>query len=280
MKFVILTFLLILFVSLFVGILYIYWPGSCNIINTCPSGQICSNGKCITQCNSANPCINGQICYKGQCIPDVTCSSSNLCPSGQVCLDGQCVPKIDTGCSKTNPCPSGQQCVNGKCVNECITTSTIFTLQFTNVPSAVQGSTFLRADGGSLETYSNVTPPLDTTFQFIFQKIGCTDLNPNINYGDRVQLASYDILYAQCGNGTCSLNPPDSFPCKTGSWQTFIVGSAMGKTGQVCFGDQITLTQTVGSKCTMSATTTQGNTQVFCVNGNRKEEVFTILPIN
>lgn len=270
-----LMFLLVAFVILFGVISYNYWPGFCSIINYCPSGQICLGGQCIPNiaCSSTNPCPSGQICYDSHCIPIVTCSTSNPCPSGQVCLNGKCVP--NDACGSTNPCPTGQICTNGKCITECITTSIIFTLQFTNVSIG----TFLRADGGSLETYSNVSPPLDTTFQFTFQKIGCADSNPNINYGDRVQLVSYNQLNAQCGAGTCSLNSPDSYACKTGSWQTFTVGSAIGKTGQVCFGDQIILTQTTGSKCSMSATTNQGNTQVFCVDGNRKEEIFTILPV-
>lgn len=272
-----LIFLLVIFISLFVGILYIYWPGSCNSINPCPSGQICSNGKCAITCNSSNPCPTGQLCYNGLCIPNITCSTANPCPNGQTCSNGKCVPNIN--CNTTNPCPSGQNCTGGKCVPSCITTSDIFTLNFKNALSF----TFLQSNGGSLNATDIYTLPLDTSFQFIFQKLYCPGQNdPTINYGDLVQLVSYDILYTQCGAGTCSLNQLDGLKCQTKSWQTFTVRSATGKTGQVCFGDQIRLTQTVGSNCSISILTPvsgQPLPNIYCVDGDQDGSVFTILPV-
>lgn len=283
MNLVLLTILLVVFVILFIGILYIYWPGSCNSINICPSGQSCLNGKCVTKCSSSNDCPTGQICYNKQCIPNVSCSSTNPCPNGQTCLGGLCVPNI--GCSSSNPCTSGQQCINKNCVPACITTSTLFNLQSINLPywdwHSQNGLFFLKSNGGSLNII-NTSPPLDTSFQFIFQKNGCSNNNQNINYGDLVQLSSYNLLNAQCGAGTCSLNSPDNKSCQTGSWQTFIISSPTGKTGQVCFGDQIRLTQTAGSKCSISAGTPDSGVDmqsVYCTNGGNLS-IFTILPVN
>jgi len=95
---------------------------------SCPSGQTCVNGKCITAGPPLNPCINdvcpsGQKCVNGVCVnitpppPIDPCQNVN-CPSGQKCVNGVCVtppPPIDP-CQNVN-CPSGQKCVNGVCVN-------------------------------------------------------------------------------------------------------------------------------------------------------------------
>ncbi len=85
-----------------------------------------------------------------------------------------------------------------------ISLSSIFTLNLKNWISSETGTfTFLQWIGTSLQTTTNVklsTNPLDTSFQFIFQKLGCSDQSNTINYGDRVQLVTYNILFANCGS--------------------------------------------------------------------------------
>ncbi len=161
-----------------------------------------------------------------------------------------------------------------------ISLSSIFTLNLKNWISSETGTfTFLQWIGTSLQTTTNVklsTNPLDTSFQFIFQKLGCSDQSSTINYGDRVQLVTYNILFANCGWGTCS-TVTGSGDCLTGSWQTFIIRSANGsKTGPVCFGDDIYITQTTGTNCSVSAAGANG---VFCVDGDTSNAVITIFPV-
>lgn len=164
----------------------------------------------------------------------------------------------------------------------------IFTLNFKGWYSGVTGTfTFLQSSGSlgkivqdSLLTKENVTistKPLDTSFQFIFQKIGCSDSSSTIHYGDRVQLVNYALRVAQCAAGTCStVSPNDYGDCLTKSWQTFTVRSATGKTGSVCFGDEIRLTQTATGNCNICAGSGE---EVICYNGDNDNSVLIIYPV-
>ena len=168
-----------------------------------------------------------------------------------------------------------------------VSISSIFTLNCKGWISYPNGTfTFLQNVDDALLTVDKVTlstKPLDASlpdpsqsFQFMFQKFSCPDSDPIvINYGDRVQLVTNRMRYAQCGNGTCS-SVTDYGGCQTGSWQTFIINSATGKTGPVCFGDEIRLTQTAGTQCNMSAA---DDNSVFCVNGDTDNSVFIIFPV-
>lgn len=168
-----------------------------------------------------------------------------------------------------------------------ITLGSIFTLNFKNWISYPNGTfTFLTAPApapfypNALNTTEYVklsTKPLDTTFQFMFQKMGCPITSGTINYGDRVQLVSYAMRVAQCAWGTCStVDPGDSGGCDPTKWQTFTVRSAIGKTGPVCFGDEIRITQTVGTNCSITAASASG---VQCWDGDYKNSSFYIFPV-
>lgn len=167
-------------------------------------------------------------------------------------------------------------------LNPISTVSSIFTLNAKGWISPTKGTfTFIQAIADRLETTTNValtTGPLDTSYQFIFQKIGCPNQNPIISYGDRVQLVTYNLRIANCGNGTCSTVDPNTYGgCDTNSWQTFTVESASGKSGPVCFGDDIFIRQTIGNKCNLSAA---GGTAVFCIDGTTNpNSVLTIFPV-
>jgi hypothetical protein len=85
------------------------WPKTC----LCTCSPTCPNGTCPS----------GQLCRTGQCItPPCTCSPTcpnGTCPSGQLCRTGQCITPPCT-CSPTCPngtCPSGQLCQNGQCTH-------------------------------------------------------------------------------------------------------------------------------------------------------------------
>lgn len=166
-----------------------------------------------------------------------------------------------------------------------ITLGSIFTLNFKNWISGITGTfTFLTTpnnpgdpeDGLYTTEYTTLsTEPLDTSFQFIFQKLGCPNSDPTINYGDRVQLVSYKMRYIQCGAGTCS-TVTKTGGCNTLSWQTFTIRSATGKTGPVCFGDELRITQTVGTNCSITAAS---GGMVECWDGDFKNSSFFIFPV-
>lgn len=162
-----------------------------------------------------------------------------------------------------------------------INLSSIFSLNFKGWISPTPGTfTFMQWIDDRLETTTNVSlskNPLDTSFWFQFTKVGCNDTNPVIFFGDKVQLQTMSGRIAQCGNLTCSTVPPGDYGgCQTGAWQTFIIRSAEGdKTGPVCFGQTIYLTQTTGSHCSISSA---GLSNVFCIDGNTNNAEILIVP--
>ncbi len=162
-----------------------------------------------------------------------------------------------------------------------VSLTSIFTLNFTNWISSQSGTfTFLQAITDHLETTTNVKlsmNPLDSSFQFIFQKLGCSDQSAIIKYGDLVQLVTYNLRVAQCGAATCStVDPGNSGNCNKNAWQTFTIRSAEGKSGNVCFGDKIYITQTTGSNCDISA---GGGAGVYCIDGDINNSVIQIFPV-
>ncbi|MBK06591.1 MAG: hypothetical protein CL920_39950 [Deltaproteobacteria bacterium] len=96
----------------------------------CPEGQVCETAKgergvCgkIKKCNSACDCPTGQACSNGRCVvspvPVYCCDKPNSCPSGQACdtADGrrQTCP-TQTECTQHCDCAQGQFCNKGACV--------------------------------------------------------------------------------------------------------------------------------------------------------------------
>jgi hypothetical protein len=135
-------------------------------------------------------------------------------------------------------------------IMEPMTTDTIFTLEARNWISAQEGAkTFLKGEEGALRTDDKVlitSEELNGVYQFRFMKENC-QTDKFILYGNRVQLYCVGTKqYVQCGAGTCSM-VADSGECLKGKWQTFFIESSTGKTGRVCFGDDIYIKQTTGN---------------------------------
>ena len=136
-------------------------------------------------------------------------------------------------------------------VGKTMTISTLFTLEASNWISANLGcKTFLKGDGIAIRTDDNVpitTSSLGNQFVFKFEKVQC-QTDANLIYGNHVQLKCVGTnKYIKCGGGTCSADDPPN-TCNNGDWQTFTIQSAEGKSGRVCFGDSIYISQTTGDK--------------------------------
>lgn len=147
-------------------------------------------------------------------------------------------------------------------VNQPITTDTEFTLEALNWISGTAGrKTFIKARPGALSTDDNVAitkEDLTPEYRFKFVKNDC-QTDQYILYGNRVQLQSVRTgEYVQCGGGTSDINGTcstvrDHGSCKKDNWQTFYVESKTGKTGRVCFGDQVYIRQTTGRQEAITA---------------------------
>lgn len=157
-----------------------------------------------------------------------------------------------------------------------IPTGTSFALIALNwIPPTGTGWTMIAGDPGRMATVERVTPAtypgkLDPRFLFVVDQTQCPSSKVGyLRYGDFIQLRSINTSqYAQCGAGTCSLTN-GSGNCTNTDWHTFIVTSfnnskALGD--QVCFGDEITIQQTVGSHANITAA---GGSDVWaCDQGN------------
>lgn len=164
--------------------------------------------------------------------------------------------------------------------------NTAFTLRAVNWISGKgqQYATFLRADGGSLRTDDSVqltdANALPSNFQFAFRRVGRCGGAPGFTllYGDRVQLYSNgSAQYARCAAGTCSLVPTPN-DCGADKWETFTITSPSGKTGEICFGDEVRISQTVGDNADITAA---GGGNVWATKHNTNENsVLRILPPN
>jgi hypothetical protein len=66
---------------------------------TCPSGQVCASGDCVTVDPCAEvTCPTGQVCANGDCITVADCEPA--CPLGQTCVNGTCIdiePTVKSG---------------------------------------------------------------------------------------------------------------------------------------------------------------------------------------
>ncbi|MEE8409002.1 MAG: hypothetical protein V3T05_05315 [Myxococcota bacterium] len=93
-----------------------------NPTGTCPGGERCHNGECVTNLLCCDGCVPPQVCQACECKdpdPGNICSQFN--PDGEcenadeVCVGGFCTA---TDCSTDGLgcfCPSGAACVNGFC---------------------------------------------------------------------------------------------------------------------------------------------------------------------
>lgn len=106
--------------------------GACG--RTCPPGQMCRNGTCVS-CICEAACPSGQTRCDGVCVDTETSSTNcgscgNVCPSGQSCVNGVCqqCPSdmcngncVDLATDKNNcgtcgnVCPGDTSCIDGTC---------------------------------------------------------------------------------------------------------------------------------------------------------------------
>ena len=83
---------------------------------TCPIGQVCRSGNCVDPCKGLG-CGMGQVCENGACTlacPCPACMSSLTCET-EGPLAGHCV---EPDCA-TVSCPAGEVCQGGTCVSAC-----------------------------------------------------------------------------------------------------------------------------------------------------------------
>lgn len=72
-------------------------PDPCDGVS-CPTGQQCIGGNCITvqgnECNNNEQCPPGTICDNGYCVfqPGDACGPGFPCPPGEKCIQGNCIP--------------------------------------------------------------------------------------------------------------------------------------------------------------------------------------------
>jgi len=121
------------------------------LVQTCASGQTCSNGNCVTTCTPKTCSTLGYSCgsWSDGCSGTLNCGT---CPTGKTCSNGQCVSTCTNQCtsgakqcsgttgyqtcgdyngdgctewSSLTNCPTGQFCSGGvcssSCTNECST---------------------------------------------------------------------------------------------------------------------------------------------------------------
>lgn len=161
----------------------------CESNGTCPSGQECVSGGCIT------------ICPEGQVrAPDGTCvASCNVsidCPSGQECISGGCLPSCPAGQARASdgtcavPCVVGSTCADGQLCradgtcpppSSCVPGTTCANGQLCRVDGTCPSG---RGSGGGEGSLNNfyIIPPSAT-----------------IDKGDSLQLTAY---YDQDGSGS------------------------------------------------------------------------------
>ena len=143
------------------------------------------------------------------------------------------------------------------------------------IPVSGSGFTFLASDPGRMTTVQNIMPAtypakLDNRFLYVADQTGCpTSSVGYLRYGDFFKLRSANTnQYVRCASGTCSLTD-DSGDCSNGDWHTFIVTSYDNSKANgvpVCFGDEITIQQTVGSHANITAA--DGGNVWACDDGN------------
>ena len=244
------------------------WIGKCNEaiknVNPDPKNREVIARRCVT--TGADE-IWGEVIVKDVCDgdPTVEINSNDPIPS---CYEGQ---------------TSGEHGeYREEVLKPLVAKKSLFTLEAKNWITGNKGAkSFLKGSGGAIMTDDNVEVAKDKEFAneyiFKFENDVCT-INPYVTYGSRVQLYCVGSnKYIQCGGGTCS-GVDDSGECKTGSWQTFTIESATGKTGAVCYGDDITLNQTMGD---FAAITPAGDRNVWATaKGTNGNAILTIQCVN
>jgi hypothetical protein len=80
--------------------------GACIATCSCPTGQRCDNGNCVSDPCAGKPCAAGTICTlpNGECRPDAC--FGRTCQGGLVCVDGRCVRNP---CDPVS-CPTNYRC--------------------------------------------------------------------------------------------------------------------------------------------------------------------------
>jgi hypothetical protein len=93
-------------------------PYVCNLtVHKCVPPSAKNNGPCDPI--EGQSCPSGQQCIDGVCMtPPSSCQTNDDCPAGYMCKSGACVPEGingQPGCSKNTDCPTDQVCVGGVC---------------------------------------------------------------------------------------------------------------------------------------------------------------------
>ena len=88
--------------------------GKVDVGATCPAGEVCWTGECISRCALEFPCPTGYSCEQktGLCV-DPLCAGVP-CPADKICQKGQCGAPCDG-----IVCPKGQSCRLGNCIDPC-----------------------------------------------------------------------------------------------------------------------------------------------------------------
>ncbi len=173
-------------------------------------------------------------------------------------------------------------------INGNLTTLSPFTLKAINWISQTKGTyTFIQArQPSTLYTSTNVnvsSGDLDTSYQFIFDYTNCGSGWSYIVYGQNILLKSnYLNDYVQCAAGTCSTRGNKNIPnCSVSDWATFKIFPAPGNNkiigNIVCYGDLITITQSVSN----ADITVADNGGMWAINHSQNQNsVLQILPSN
>ncbi|OGZ75682.1 MAG: hypothetical protein A3G45_03355 [Candidatus Staskawiczbacteria bacterium RIFCSPLOWO2_12_FULL_37_15] len=83
----------------------VYWFDSCNVqqelIQTCSSNQICSNGSCVNNCvsHTTQKCVGNNVYWFNSCNDQEELKQN--CSSNQICLNGNCTI---VACSSNTDC--------------------------------------------------------------------------------------------------------------------------------------------------------------------------------
>ena len=147
---------------------------------------------------------------------------------------------------------------------------------------------------GSMRTDNSILPRIagssESTIgsEFEFKLVKCPGNNSGVvnsgvvKYGDKVKIKADNApLYVQCGasvgQSTCSgvSSPGD---CGAGEWQTFKIRNNIGKSGPVCWGDDLYLIQLFGNG---DAITAAGDGATWGQKPSiSKNSIINLMPVN
>lgn len=231
-------------------------------------------------CESTKVTIDGKLYNK----PDRCVNLGAGGMWGEIDQDCSKNAGIDRNKFKDYKCFNEPKGPHGEYRNEIMNTLKLgdqFTLRALNWIGGKDKYTFLQCQGGdAFQTIDNVVPSstiLDKSFIFTFTKEGCFEKNMQLLYGDRVQLKSVNTnKFIQCGAGTCS-QVKESGNCEDGKWQSFTIESVDGKSGPICYGDKIRISQVVGDKADI--TPAGGKGMWATAHGSNQNSVLVILPV-